>query len=474
MKKNKLKRFNKSLSGIFLLATLVAPLISSTFPPSVSADVPPLLAAGGFNPDAEVKPTQVEDVLLLEALVKCNVGAGSTPAQLSQSQVDSLNIFSDPTAIVSVGPALDNGPDGDEQFSCREVAAKAAPAIKNLFGSNKAYVENFYIYEETSPGAGQPGRTYYARTDPPQTMFQLYRDKPVFSSYLLENIDLAFYFAKCYDEDGTTGDYKLLDSATPDTLVMNGGSAATQLTCQQVFDSFNFSNFGDEYGGFTTGRLRNSPSTLFDAIKNKALNEEARADAAQKLLNIFTITPGPLGECWANAGLTFRMDQGQDAADLLAGVISDIDGNPDQTTVEDSLTDCIKEKYGAFVTNILDDLDDTIEGNEPIDDASSDSPTAKDDTDKCLEGDSILGWVVCPMLGAIQSALEKIENNVQELLKFDLANAQGKGKKGGTDKTGAETLVEIRDSWNTFRALASILIIVGFLTALTVKAVKGE
>ena len=77
-------------------------------------------------------------------------------------------------------------------------------------------------------------------------------------------------------------------------------------------------------------------------------------------------------------------------------------------------------------------------------------------------------------LGAIQSALEKIENNVQELLKFDLANAQGKGKKGGTDKTGAETLVEIRDSWNTFRALASILIIVGFLTALTVKAVKGE
>ena len=168
------------------------------------------------------------------------------------------------------------------------------------------------------------------------------------------------------------------------------------------------------------------------------------------------------------------MDQGQDAADLLAGVISDIDGNPDQTTVEDSLTDCIKEKYGAFVTNILDDLDDTIEGNEPIDDASSDSPTAKDDTDKCLEGDSFLGWLVCPMLGAIQSALEKIENNVQELLKFDLANAQGKGKKGGTDKTGAETLVEIRDSWNTFRALASILIIVGFLTALTVKAVKGE
>ena len=78
MKKNKLKRFNKSLSGIFLLATLVAPLISSTFPPSVSADVPPLLAAGGFNPDAEVKPTQVEDVLLLEALVKCNVGPGST------------------------------------------------------------------------------------------------------------------------------------------------------------------------------------------------------------------------------------------------------------------------------------------------------------------------------------------------------------------------------------------------------------
>ena len=163
------------------------------------------------------------------------------------------------------------------------------------------------------------------------------------------------------------------------------------------------------------------------------------------------------------------MDQGQDAADLLAGVISDIDGNPDQTTVEDSLTDCIKEKYGAFVTNILDDLDDTIEGNEPIDNASSDSPTAKDDTDKCLEGDSILGWVVCPIIEKIQSTLGVLEGYIGSMLKFDLANVQGEGGTGG-DKSQKE----IRESWNIFRSLASILIIIGFLTALTVKAVRGE
>jgi hypothetical protein len=143
----------------------------------------------------------------------------------------------------------------------------------------------------------------------------------------------------------------------------------------------------------------------------------------------------------------------------------------DNEVKEELLTTCIKDGYGGFVTNILDELNEKLAETDasPVANSSASSSTADSDTDKCLEGDSILGWVVCPIIEKIQSTLGVLEGYIGSMLKFDLANVQGEGGTGG-DKSQKE----IRESWNIFRSLASILIIIGFLTALTVKAVRGE
>lgn len=65
----------------------------------------------------------------------------------------------------------------------------------------------------------------------------------------------------------------------------------------------------------------------------------------------------------------------------------------------------------------------------------------------------------------LNDAFDKIKDTLQDMLKFSIEDS-GSGT--------AANVNELKSSWNIFRGLASILIIIFFLTALLVKSIKGE
>ncbi len=493
------KLFKRSFSMLFTLLFLIyAVLIGST---DISAeDAPP------FNARNPAHPSQLTDIRWTETLVEClhktlinkppsTVALldrpqwyrenGVTFRQLSKSEVESFSFFD--TDTVKVGYDIE---PADGIVSCREAASLGKDSVENLFGSTADFIKVFYNYSENGTST-TPAQTYSKKTDP---SFYDYLENNVFNSNEYRWAQLAIAGAKCI-KDRTSTTLSPYDPGPATVIVSSHLQNDNEYTCSTLINLYNtegiaswldsFSNTLEGQAEISQGVLRNNPHFLYQAISVKAQSDGFRQEAAEKLKEVFQVTPGPLEACWDSALLnqssiifgTGVPSKATRAAEYLTGIISDLDNDSSSTIKEESFVTCIKDSYGGFVTNILDELNEKLAEIDASPVASSSTSSADSDTDKCLEGDSVLGWIVCPIIEKIQGTLGALESYIKSMLKFDLADAGGQGSTSTSSTVatgGVDTQKEIHASWNIFRSLASILILIGFLTALTVKAIRGE
>ena len=473
MKKSKFKQLTKGLSGILLLSTLLISIISSSLSPTTNAEY-----AEGFSWDSDALPTHMRDLRWAYSIIECmhlELDESKNTAvpfgnyrMLSESEVDSFSFLSDSTKKLNVGFDIEKD---DGIVSCREAASSGKKSIENLFGNTVDFIKIFYNFN-TDSSAG-PTNTYIKKE---LGNIGNYRSKSVFNTTDLRNAQFAAAAAQCIKE-GTT----FMPGKTNSSVIVVSKAIAPDrnLSCGTLIQKFRsdiepwlqtFSGILDNPDEISLGVLRNNPQLLYDAISVKAQGDEFRTTAYDKLVVLFTSSPDQYLNCLVESDI---VDSGSTlppgwVADYLVGNTTDLDGDPDSDVKEESFKTCLERDYGAFYTDIIDQLNDDLDGIDASPNIPS-APAADTDTDRCLEGDSLLGWIVCPIVEKIQSTLGVLEDYINDMLKFDLAEAGG---AGGT--AGGTTQDEIRDSWNIFRSLASILIVIGFLTALTIKAIKGE
>ncbi len=117
---------------------------------------------------------------------------------------------------------------------------------------------------------------------------------------------------------------------------------------------------------------------------------------------------------------------------------------------------CLESKFGAQMTEIVE-----REATDPTlpSDLEPDGGGSSEDDDCLQNSDAFIAWFACPAINLVDSFLEKIEDLIKNLLKFDLDQQN--------ENDG------LKDAWNIFRSLATVLIMAGFLLALVVKGVKG-
>ncbi|MDQ5914075.1 MAG: hypothetical protein QG623_694 [Patescibacteria group bacterium] len=80
--------------------------------------------------------------------------------------------------------------------------------------------------------------------------------------------------------------------------------------------------------------------------------------------------------------------------------------------------------------------------------------------DLCLASNDFVSWFVCPILDLVDTVLTKLKEWIDSWLVFSL------------DEQNVDD--GLKNAWNIFRSLATIIIMAGFLLALLVKGVKGE
>ena len=476
MQKIKLKQFNRKTIAAFLFSAFLITIITSVVGPTTAYAAEP-----EFRWQQEADPRLLEDVRYLYSLLDClsvssNILTGDPAfySTLSGAQVDSFDIFSEPNKKINVGYDLSTSTG---QLTCKQIGDEYQNRFEELagsIGSNRDFIKFFYT--ELSNGTFKPKNGVSPE-------FANALGNQVFQSPDLRKAQIAVNSAQCLESVALSGPYEYRDGKTATTPIAVSRSlqADRSFNCETLASLrrseaelwlTGFNGVLENQDTITLGVLRNNPHFLYQAISVKAQTLELKIAATDDLLAVFTATPGILDNCLTTAGIdrSTILPVHYTVATLLTGDITDIDNDGNEVK-EELLTTCIKDGYGGFVTNILDELNEKLAETDasPVANSSASSSTADSDTDKCLEGDSILGWVVCPIIEKIQSTLGVLEGYIGSMLKFDLANVQGEGGTGG-DKSQKE----IRESWNIFRSLASILIIIGFLTALTVKAIRGE
>lgn len=228
-------------------------------------------------------------------------------------------------------------------------------------------------------------------------------------------------------------------------------------------------------GGYTDGRIGcdEIKSYIFpnhtdligfaDSDLKDELQEQAKEKAALEIYNKIMEDSSIMSECAKASSIPTTSLNASQVASWLAFNDADhpfpVQPAPDSTTLSNfkacllGFTPDIKTILEDLGT-ISDNVDDATEAQEEANDASKE--------DDCLsKADAFLAWFACPIINLVDSFLEKIQDIIQRLLAFDL------DKQATHDGT-------LRDAWNIFRSLATVLIMAGFLLALVVKGVRGE
>lgn len=123
---------------------------------------------------------------------------------------------------------------------------------------------------------------------------------------------------------------------------------------------------------------------------------------------------------------------------------------------EAAFTDCLNSQYG-------DALEKAANKKINAPQTASESDESSEEADACLSSDDFLGWFACPLINMVVDVTKKIEKVITDSLKFDLA----------TIGTNEDVESAMKETWNIFRSIATILLVIGFLIALLVKAIKG-
>lgn len=424
--------------------------------------------------------------VVLECLQKGQTAGigGSTKGTLTSNEADKFEIFVDreggPDSRVDIGHDLeydDGVSDGDDGVaSCAEIQKPAKAHIEKAFGSALDFVKLFY--DRNPSGSG-----WKLKADPTDQAEEMLSSQFIQSTKKgdVRKIRLAVAFSKCFDEassgtatvDSDTPDltkaYNYLDGRGPESTVTVG-----TLTGDGVYKCKTLLNLAKEEGlvdfmrtyNVRTGTLRNNPQHLYANVAAGQDSEEAISEARTAILEILDANPDIVTVCLTKAGLS-SIPNSSIAEWLMTGddsLISVYTGSASSRPATESetstLMSCLmsEDALGNELRPVLEELEGRLAEIEAELEASLEE--TEDASDDCLKNDDFFGWIVCPIINGIDAILETLEDYIQEMLQFKLDDElQGEG---------------LRNAWNVFRSLSTVLIMIGFLVALLVKTIKGD
>lgn len=236
----------------------------------------------------------------------------------------------------------------------------------------------------------------------------------------------------------------------------------------------------------TTDILRKNPQDLYANLVSVKETDERMATARGDITTLLESSPEKVKYCLGYSGLpTDGIPIASVVEFLVTGSTSQLAYTlPDTTATEatdeeaETLKACLlgEGAFGQELKGLLDGLsEDLSKINENL---VKNRGSQGDQSDDCLSSDDFLGWFVCPVLNLVDSVLETLEDVIQSMLRFSLEDTtvdtvDSQGQATTVQIYGQNQNDELHTSWNIFRSIATILLTIGFLVALLVKAIKG-
>lgn len=483
MKKNILNRIS-----LVLLALLL--ILPGLIIPSQTASAESLDSNKVLN--SEPQPIIYLYARWVDSIVKCTkaIDSSGNPAlkeTLTESEFTSLNIFrsgDSNTGRVTVGHDLEysGGLSGDDGVaSCEELVPHAKQPVSEVFGGISNFVSQFY---------DKDGSLYRRKSE---TERKKSSEDLLARSFISANnkgdirkARLAVAFSECFKESNNGSN----DTDLPDKfLYVSGknsgsniktglGGDSEELRCSTLANLAKSSN--EDLISFmkdnnvTTSVLRNNPQNVYANLRANYMTDTLVSGARASVLQVLNRNLDKVAFCLDASGLPKTINIASIAQwlvtnnykdNLLTGTIGDGSATEQQAA---DLKACLldKQALGDELTPILASLNSGLEIINSDLTSSTGSATETTDSDVCLsKGDNFISWLACPLINLIDSFFSTIKGTFQDMLKFSIEDS-GDGT--------ASNLSELKSAWNIFRGIASILIIIFFLTALLVKSIKGE
>jgi hypothetical protein len=452
--------------------------------------------------DQPASPGQILDARILQETLSCfnnKYGAGTEflagndviRRKISLSEANSMNLFNrlsndgadNLTAGYDLKSVIAEADDG--VIECEDLEAVLPGVIDRFYGNRLLFIEQFYDREDTDTFRLKESSTHWSATS-------ALRSTALIISLDTGDIELArraIAFSRCFQESNLPVE----DSSTPDLgksyILRNGMSLSSQVPIGTFGSSeggqricSNLSSPGSrplvdllERIGISTGAARNNPHLVYLALGTSEQIDETLATARARINALLSGNPNGVRFCLASVPLPERIALSQITEWLVTGDVSKLNwqtGSMASDSADEDeaarLLGCLiaPEIYGEELESILIELEADITAAQAAL-AAARAATDNDATgqvDACLSSDEFLGWFVCPIVNVMVDIIEWLERIIEGALKFKLSEI-------GTDETATNAM---KTSWNIFRSLATVLIVIAFLLALLVKAIKGE
>lgn len=449
--------------------------------------VPSSVSAGKYE-DVVGKDADFEDYLAvryISSLADCfyddPTSSSTWPKKtISTEQYNSFsNIFNDEYRVGTIPykTELVVGHDiGDKngRLTCNEVASKAKKYVKKIFGDTSTFLEKFY-----KPGSGGEMEL---RDNYKEIGLDLSASKFVVDP-TIDEARIAIAFSKCYDEVENNGaknitvdgvDFYLKDSKSDSEIAIgSNGRISNKAKCSDIAQKMEDLDLYKEFyidSSLTTGTVRNNPLIVYEAMLKRISTENTTEEATEAVAGL--LDPNVVIACLAAAGLPASNISLETVTDwLISGKPEDLNWRSSATGTTSATKEQADKALGCLLENTP-SLEETIsQYHEDLEEIKANYEQAVEEgaqggnpeEDKCLASNDFVSWFICPILGFVDTILDKLSAAIQDWLRFDL-ETMNVGINGGG----------MHNAWNIFRSMATILIMVGFLLALVVKGVRGE
>lgn len=482
-----IKKATKLFKGFFLVGLLTFSNIASQTKETSAAAI-----------DNDPNPALYLTARWVDAVVTCTraISPSGEPALKETLRLDEYNrmdIFvsgSGNNGRIITGHDLEysGGLSGDDGVaSCEEIVLPGIAPVAEIFGSTSALVDLFYT---------KSGATYQRKDEAGRKAAS---DALLAKAFVSANnrgdirkARLSVAFSECFKESadgssdiaGLSKDFVYINNRDSGSEIAVGlgdiNSSSEKLTCSTLANLAKESeedliSFMED-NNVTTGVLRNNPQNLYANIRASSLSDTVVSSIRTGVLTALRANPDKVSFCLAAASLPTTIGTESIAEWLVTGNYEDNliyagagRGIPATAQQAESLKACLldEQALGNQLAPLLASLNSSLEviNEELVNNTGSSSESTTED-DVCLsEGDNFISWAACPLINLLNDAFDKIKVTLQDMLKFSIEDS-GPGTAGSVN--------ELENAWNVFRGIASILIIIFFLTALLVKSIKGE
>jgi hypothetical protein len=475
--------------AIVFMGISLAPFSSlSTF---AASDFDADRASGKLNNfNGSPSPAQYEAAEKLRYFFLC-LRLGHARESFSSADANSLNVLSDSNSVIEVGEDLE--PD-DGKMNCKDVAVMAKPVL-----TSKISIADFIaiFFEPNSDGGFREITTDPAGNDTVSRAGFMLDDAAFFTGFNgeIRKIKNAAAFSNCFQEVGAGKASDIGPIEGQEFIYRDGKNGNSKIVVGQenVADGeLNCTTLAEkaESDGFykimkdlsiSTGRAFNSPSLLYQAVAAQGEIDTAQAFARTTINNLLSADEESRNKvlfCISSAGLPTNISLNTITEWLATGDSSYLaytgagsTSIPATTEQANRLKGCLiaPDAFGTELSDVLETLEQDLEdARAALDGAQNSTGTdqAATESDVCLsEGDNFISWAACPAIELMNGAFDIIKDTIQDMLKFSLEDDQP-----GTSAVNNE----IKNAWSVFRSIATTLVIIFFLTALLVKAIRGE